>query len=240
MKKRILLIGNNEGLEGVNVDFHNYSRFFKSKAGGEWYDHEIIPMMNPSKISLVNQITILKSERLDYLIVIFSGHGGQERETVLELNRRSETIEESALKDLCTRQLNIYDCCRSYPSIGAATEKMTRLFESGGAILASTRDRYESRIMNSIPQQICLYACSIGETAADTKDGGIYSTSLLESAAAIMNSTDNYYYVANSHVDAKRIVKAKGFKQNPDAILPRCLSSQQLIFSINPKIQRIF
>jgi hypothetical protein len=240
MRKKILLIGNNNGLEGVNVDFQNYIQFFKSKTGGEWNDGEIITMMNPLKVLLNLQIANLKRENLDYLIVIFSGHGGQERETVLELNNKGESIEESALKYISTRQLNIYDCCRSYPTKAeAATEKMIRLFDSGGKIFYSTRARYEVRIMSSISQQICLYACSIGETAEDTKDGGIYSSSLLQSGAAIQGSTEDYSFVGNTHISAKYIVKAKGYKQNPDAVLPRCLSNQQLIFSINPQIHRI-
>lgn len=240
MKKRILLIGNNNGLEGVNVDFQNYTQYFKSKTGGEWYEYEIIRMMNPSKAILNNQISVLKSERLDYLIVIFSGHGGQERETVLELNNKGETIEESALKNISNRQLNIYDCCRSYPVLGeSANEKRIKMFNSGGEITFSTRARYENRIMNSIPQQICLYACSIGETAEDTKDGGIYSYSLIQSGVAIQGTNDEYYYVSTTHVSAKHIVKSKGYKQNPDALLPRCMTNQQLIFSINPKLHKI-
>jgi hypothetical protein len=236
MEKRILLIGNNNGLEGVNVDFQNYSRFFLSKVGGEWYSSEIIPMMNPSRYALISKINELKSMPLDYLIVVFSGHGGQERETVLELNSRGETISESELKYISSRQLNIYDCCRSYPSIAEATERSLKMFSAGGQIERSTRVLYEKRIQNSIEQQICLYACSIGETAEDTSKGGVYSSNLLEVAISIKNTAESYYLVGTTHIGAKNQVKAKAFKQNPDATLPRCMSTQQLIFSINPLI----
>jgi hypothetical protein len=236
MKKRVLLIGNNNGLEGVNVDFQNYSHFFQSKIGGEWYQSEIIPMMNPSRLALILKINELKAMVLDYLIVIFSGHGGQERETVLELNNRGETISESELKYISSRQLNIYDCCRSYPSIAEASQRSLKMFNLGGAIERSTRAMYEKRIQNSIQQQICLYACSIGETAEDTSKGGVYSSNLLEVAISIKGTTESYYLVGQTHIAAKSIVKSRGYRQNPDATLPRCISTQQLIFSINPHI----
>lgn len=236
MKKRILLIGNNNGLEGVNVDFQNYSRFFQSKVGGEWHSTEIISMMNPSRFALMSKINELKAMALDYLIVVFSGHGGQERETVLELNNTEETVSESELKYISSRQLNIYDCCRSYPSIAEASERSMKMFDSGGQIERSTRAIYENRIQNSIQQQICLYACSIGETAEDTSKGGVYSSNLLEVAISIKSTSESYYLVGTTHSGAKSRVKAKAYKQNPDATLPRCLSSQQLIFSINPLI----
>lgn len=234
MDKRVLLIGNNNGLAGVNVDFQNYARFFQSKVGGEWYSSEIIPMMNPLKSTLLARIEELRKMHLDYLIVIFSGHGGQERETVLELNNRGETINESELKYITNRQLNIYDCCRAYPESSVATEKSIRLFDSVGQIERSTRKEYEKRIQNSISQQASLYACSIGEVAEDTIKGGVYSFNLLEVAVRVKSSSENYYLVGDTHAGATSLVKAKGYKQKPDAILPRCLSSQQLIFSINP------
>jgi Caspase domain. len=236
MKKRILLIGNNDGLEGVNIDFQNYNRFFQSKVGGEWYLSEITSMMNPSRRDVINKINELKAMFLDYIIVIFSGHGGQERETMLELNKQGETISESELKYISPRQLNIYDCCRSYPSITEAVERSLKMFNSGDKIEYSTRIHYEQRIANSIQQQICLYACSIGETAEDTSKGGVYSSNLLDMANAITKSTSKYLLVGEAHVGAKNVVKARGYKQNPEAILPRCMSNQQLIFSINPYI----
>ena len=236
MKKRILLIGNNNGLDGVNVDFRNYSEFFQSKIGGEWYSSEIIPMMNPSRLAVLNKINELKRMSLDYIIVVFSGHGGQERETVLELNKNGELISESELKNISKRQLNIYDCCRSFPQLENFVGRSLKMFDSGGRIENSTRLAYEKKIQDAITQQACLYACSIGETAEDTSQGGVYSVNLLEVALSIKGTSEKYFYVGDTHQGAKRKVKVKGYAQNPDATLPRCLTNQQLIFSINPDV----
>lgn len=234
MNKRILLIGNNNGLEGVNVDFRNYSDFFQSMVGGEWYSREVISMMNPSRLAVLNKINELKRMSLDYLIVVFSGHGGQERETILELNKSGETIGESELKYIASRQLNIFDCCRSVPQLVEKSQRVLNMLSGG--VVRSTRLVYENRIANSISQQVCLYACSIGETAEDTSKGGVYSVNLLEVASSITGTSEMYFYVGETHQAAKRQVKVKGYAQNPDATLPRCLSNQQLIFSINPDI----
>ena len=41
MRKHILIIGNNNGLPGVNIDCENYRKFFMSYIGGCWHEDEI-------------------------------------------------------------------------------------------------------------------------------------------------------------------------------------------------------
>jgi hypothetical protein len=234
MKKRILIIGNNSGLQGVNVDVKNYHHFFRSSMGGSWEDYEIEKKLNPRKIDLQVELLILKNMALDYLIVIFSGHGGQKRETVLELNSSGETINDTELQNIAKRQLNIYDCCRSYPEDLSENVRFSNLLKS--MAYQNTRARYEARIMQAIHQQASLYSCSIGGVSWDTSDGGIYSNELIKSARTIYSG--EYKLVGEAHTEAaektKELTKYKSEQQKPDSVLLRCLSPQQLIIGINP------
>ncbi|MEZ5082866.1 MAG: caspase family protein [Bacteroidales bacterium] len=228
MKKKILLIGNDDGLPGVKVDLRNYKEYFKSDRGGRWYDSEIIEKLNPRKSDLIQEIISLTAQKLDYLIVIFSGHGGQERETVFELNSSGEIINESVLFDISTKQLNIYDCCRAYSESNTKSIRLTALME--GYAYNYVRTRFEERILKASDQQIKLYACSKGEVANDTSQGGAYSKNLIKSA---YNSSSEFILVGSAHTSASEMTNQEFPKQHPDAILPRLLSSQQLIFGIN-------
>lgn len=229
MNKRILIIGNNEGLPGVKVDIENYKRFFKSSYGGDWYDSEIIEKLNTSKSDLTTLLTRLKAESLNYLIIIFSGHGGQERETVLELNSTGECISESELKNLAYRQLTIFDCCRCYSQ--SLMESVTNEMKVKLFAVRNTREKYETRIMEAIHQQASLYACSIGEYANDTAKGGAYSKNLINSS---ISDANEFTLVGTAHETASTLTRMEFRNQNPEAVLPRCLSSQQLIIGIKP------
>jgi hypothetical protein len=234
MKKRMFFIGNNAGLPGVNNDYLNYSTFFKSNIGGAWLNSEIISLMQPTLIELRNQIEELKKMQLDFIIVVYSGHGGQERETILEINAKGETIYESELKNIATRQILVYDCCRVVSTI-QLSEGYDQRMEKSASVDSRIRALYETRIMQSIPQQLCLYACSIGETASDTSDGGLYSKYLLLSARSV---TTEYMTVGQAHQSAKQLTTAKRKEQNPEASLIRCMSHQELILSINPTLKK--
>jgi hypothetical protein len=236
MKKRILLIGNNDGLPGVQKDFVNYKSFFMDEIGGNWHHDEIISKMNPKKTDLKKELQNLKNSSLDFLVVIFSGHGGQKRETVLEINDNDEQIYESELNNIATRQITIFDCCRVYPLL-EFTERYDRVLRKSASITTNIRELYERRIMQAIPQQLSLYACSIGESASDTNDGGVYSKNLLKGARLIQS---DYMTVGKAHEIATNLTKQETIAQNPDSKLIRCLSSQELIFSINPSLGKSF
>jgi hypothetical protein len=235
MEKRILLLGNNEGLPGVKVDLKNYKDFFKSPIGGSWLETEIDTMINPTKSELTNKLRLYSGLTLDYLIIIYSGHGGQERETLLEINPNGELIGESELIYISKRQLNIFDCCRCYPEALHESYQFKVLVKSFSGL--NLRQEYEKRILQAISQQVILYSCAIGEISNDTKEGGIYSQNFLKSARQIDNE---YKLIGTTHVEAaeKTIEETKKFPkerhQTPESVLPKCLSSQQLIISINP------
>ena len=232
MEKRILLVGNNDGLPGVKIDLRNFKKFFTSDIGGYWYPNEIIEMLNPTRLALLTKINNLKRLNLDYCIVIFSGHWGQYREVVLEINGNSEYMLESEFKNISRKQLTIFDCCRG------VMEDLNENRGLGGTVLNksfSTNDylriKYERRISLALDQQVTLYSCSINEFSTDTIDGGVYTKNFLRRATFV---ADEYKLIGQNHQEASYLTQREYPEQNPDAILPRCLSNQQLIISINP------
>jgi len=236
MKRKALLIGNSNGLSGVKLDISNFRSFLKQSVGGQWYDSEITIEMNPTKAGLLSTISTLKKEYYDFCFVVFSGHGAYQKGTVLEINGKEETIHENDLKCISSRQISIFDCCRNVISVPLQEriQDSVKMFATGNLI----REKYDSRIMQSIEQQISLYACAVGESAIDTENGGLYINNLLKAAK---NVQFNYKLVGVAHEEAASATQNEAWRkewhrQNPTATLPKCLSSQQLIISINPNI----
>jgi hypothetical protein len=236
MKRKAFLIGNTNGLPGVNIDLINFQTFLISDTGGAWHPTEIEIIKNPSRSNLLARIELAKLEKFDYVIVHFSGHGGHQRRTVLELNKSGDTIEDRDLHGIAQRQLSIHDCCRT---ISTQTNERAALDSSDFMLkksFDSVRLRYDRRILQAIPQQALLYSCSIGQTALDTSDGGLYTLSLL-AAARIIDDGSEFKTVGDAHQIACIVTSAHAARQNrtnqnPESILPRCLTQQQLILSI--------
>lgn len=242
MKRKAILIGNTSGLNGVKIDLNNLSSFLKSNKGGAWKDNEIELIVDEKKHVLLEKIDSFKRQSFDYATVIFSGHGGQERETVLELNASGEKIEETLLRKIAPRQLNIYDCCRAYSSTLAKSLGLESASFSE-AVLDSVdmiRQRYNDRIMQSIEQQALLFSCKIGQVSYDTPAGGVYALNLLKSAMRLRDD-EKFKLVGIAHQEAVEPTlensKNEPRVQQPESILPKCLSEQQLIISINDKKQ---
>lgn len=235
MKRKAILIGNTSGLPGVKVDLQRFQNFLLSNVGGAWITDEIEVLTDVSRTTLEAKLTLSKFLGLDYVIVLFSGHGGQRKETVLEINKNGEQIEESRLRDIAQRQLTIYDCCRCYEQPVLKAE--SRALNQYVAFMESASDvrrRYEFRIMQAIPQQARLYSCAVGQISYDSPDGGIYLTNLMKSAAKFDNE---FKLVGVAHEEAQgptilhSLNKTDGL-QTPESILPKCLSSQQLVLSL--------
>lgn len=229
MKKKVLLIGNNDGLPGVKKDLINFKNFFKSSKGGEWYDKEIIELLNPTKSALEFQLLLLKIEKLDYFFVVFSGHGGLKRETFLELNPKGELISENAFDNIATRQVTFLDCCRASMESVNESINAVKLFRDGGN-LKSTRVKFENRILNALPQHLRLYSCEKEEYSHDTPKGGAFTKNFLEVAN---NNTEEYIYFGRTHQIAAVLTTNEYPKQHPEIIQPRLLTTQQLILGIN-------
>jgi hypothetical protein len=237
MERKALLFGNSNGLSGVKLDIANFKKFLKSDFGGRWLDSEIIILMNPSKSELLNKIKDIKNQQPDYAFVLYSGHGAYTKETVLEINGNGDTVNESELKNIASRQISIFDCCRGVilqPLFEDKTYSETiKLFDSYSRL----REKYDNRILQAIEQQVSLYACTIGQSSYDTEKGGIYSNSFLSCTKPNIN--DSFKLVGIAQDEATPITKAKAWElykkvQIPGHSIPKCISQQQLIISINP------
>jgi hypothetical protein len=253
MKRIALLIANTNGLGGTKADVGKFSRFLRSLQGGAWNESEIIFCSDPSRDDLLNGLKIMRESAPDYVVVMFSGHGGYRDETILEINPDEEIINVSNLLDIASRQLSIFDCCRvmekSILQKNLSSESM-QMFSSRNTVAWDiVRKNYETRILQAIPQQAVLFACSVGECSYDSKDGAIYIDKLIEVAKRA--SENNFMTVGLVHQQAAKlttaetsatpITRTRDYKgpQYPEAYLPKCLSSQQLVISINPSFYRI-
>jgi hypothetical protein len=250
MKRIALLIANSNGLEGTKADVGKMTRFLKSFHGGAWETSEILSVSDPSKVDLLNSFKIIREANLDYVIIMFSGHGGYRDETILEINPDEEKINISNMLRLAHRQLSIFDCCRVMEkqhlrdNILIKSSSSVEQFSIRNDIRQIIREKYEERILNAIPQQTTLFACSVGESSYDSKNGAVYIDNLIETATE--QSDNEFMTVGQAHQKAARLTTAETSvppitryedyegPQNPEACLPKCLSSQQLVISINP------
>jgi hypothetical protein len=235
MRRKALLIGNSNGLSGVKLDIRHFTEFLKHDVGGQWYDSEIEIKMNPSKSDLLATVQQFKNARYDFVYVVFSGHGAYAKSTILEINGNEEYVFESDLKNIATRQISIFDCCRQNIRLSDSLNESLKSFSNSMSGTANIRAKYDARIMQAIEQQISLYACAVNETALDTENGGLYIQNLLKAAANVSNE---YKLVGVAHEEAATATKNAAWNkekhtQNPTATLPKCISSQQLIISIN-------
>jgi hypothetical protein len=243
MKRKALLIANTNGLNGTKADLVKFSSFLHSLTGGAWEHSEIInPLYNPSKEQLLSIISHMKQTQYDYVIVLFSGHGGQRRETVIEINGNNETVNESELKKISPRQLTIFDCCRVIDKQflrDSILSKSAMNFSSyDTSIREDIRRNYENRIMEAMPQQATLYSCSEGQSSYDTNKGAVYLSNLITAAESISNN--EFMTIGEAHQKATRPTYEYSLNEDdgpqiPDARLPKCLHNQELIISINYK-----
>ena len=243
MKRIALLIGNSDGLPGVNLDIANWKKFLMSDKGGLWYENEIRILMNPEKIALLSCIKAIKDSKPDFAIIVFSGHGAYRRSmsTVLEINKQGEKIDENNLIGIAPRQISVFDCCREVLSEKLLEwQNPVQIFAEGGVMQLNIRPYYDNRMMEAMPQQICLYACSVGESVMDTVRGGIYTDKLLRCSSSF-RSGECYKLIKDAHNEARYWTRTVAltrcnYTQNPELIFKtECPSEPQLIIGINPK-----
>jgi Caspase domain len=235
MKRQAIIIGNTGGLQGVQIDIEKTTNFLMSGQGGGWYQSEIAIFEDPRRASLLARLEAFRRSSIDLAFVLFSGHGGHKRRTTLNLNADGEEVEDSTLLNIANRQISIFDCCRvvlqDFVKAGVAMDSFTESLSTSAARL-----RYESRVMQAIPQQVKLYSCEVGQYSHDTPKGAMYLGHLLDAARSVGPAAE-FKAAESAHADArtKTILDTHGsnpeHKQTPEAYLPKCLISQQLIIS---------
>lgn len=75
-RKAVLIEGSNvveeKKLPGAIADIVNWKHFLYSFQGGAWYESEIIHLKNCSPQNIIDEI---RKDDVDYLMIVFSGHG---------------------------------------------------------------------------------------------------------------------------------------------------------------------
>lgn len=240
MNRRAILLGHIDGHLSTNVDLKKMYGFLTSIRGGAWNYNEIVRSINMPRKSLDELLHDTKNGGYDYVFFYFSGHGGYERGTVLELNPKGESISEHELNNLASRQLNIYDCCRSLPEIETGSVKnafaMDSLEESSDRLRQYVRKMYDKRVMESWKQHMSLYSCKVGESSYDFGEGGIYTKYLLD-ATKTLNSNDTYILASSAHsyacLPTEKEARQHNENQHPDYFMAKLSSRYQLPLAVN-------
>ena len=236
LNKKALIIGcsgdSESYLPGVEKDVKSIKNFLLSPYGGYWYEEEIIISLNEGKEDIIEKINSLKEKKLDYVFVVFSGHGDfdiQKNERRLWIDDY-EFLYESDLLSLSSKQLIIIDSCA-----GIEEEKKFLLPSMEGLLkTASLRINYrkifENYIMECPNQEIILYSSQKGEYSTDTSKGGLFIQSLLEVAEENKDYKILSALKAFELAEEKVILNSK-YKQHPDYLVyPK--SGKKLPFSL--------
>lgn len=198
MNKRVLIIANNDTKIGADADIANYRQFFCSKEGGCWNPEEILDIYAPTAQELWAYVGRHGLAELDYLIAIFSGHGGYDKKAnKTTLCLRGDTtgldacISDKELSSIADRQLTIIDSCRAWDDEEAsAMVKSARSILSEANMRGLFRAAYEDQIRSVFDDddgRLTLYACEIGQSTAGEKNvGGDFSLAL-----------QNYRYISS-------------------------------------------
>jgi hypothetical protein len=173
IKRNIILIkgfSKDEGeLNASKKMIQSFVDFFKSFAGGAYRDDEIITLLEPKVSELKN---FKDGEKLDYVIVVFIGHGAtQEGKQLFKLN--SEEIVYPGQLDLhVDKQLIILESCRviinEIPTIDLSA-KIPSYMEGG--VIRVPKTKSEAKNLYNLKLKECengivvCFACKTDEEA---------------------------------------------------------------------------
>jgi hypothetical protein len=236
MNRKALIIGSPDGdgekhLPGVEKDLVEYKSFLKSPLGGAWRENEIVILNDPGKAEVSSALTALK--KADYSLVVFSGHGyvdGETKSTIVELKNGS--LNSNTLRIGAPKHVLILDSCRVVIELAKLLAFDEALVKKMAPSLDPEQCRlyYDKRIEECASALVVLFACSEGETAADTSRGGRYSYSLISTAknwltSSSTNTASEYAIlsIVGAHNKAyESVQQLSGNRQTPDIEKPRC------------------
>jgi len=238
MTRRALIIANpgTKGepkyCEGVNKDVTNYTNYLQSAIGGLWQPAEIVPMFQPSVVSVQSEVRRLGA--FDYSTVIFVGHGwfSTSRDSTIIILKAGQEMDSLELRQGAKKRTIILDCCRMPHDEPLIVEHRMNALANFSADLnpSDCRLYYDREIERCSEGVVVLYGCSIGEEGNDdSQRGGIYSYNLLREARNWaqnhnVDTTKSYgrHSVVVSHEAAKRAVESvPSRKQHPQIEKPR-------------------
>ena len=260
MNRHLYIITNSgsptERIPNVKADRDNYLAFFQSPEGGAWLDGEIsIREDNFSLEEITQDIYFFQTLKkpLDYLLIVFCGHGGYNVRTnqrCFELRpdgSASADVSLEQIKSVCdgVRTLLITDSCLGSWSPQQATRQMFSAINESTQpttmYVERCRNMYNEKVMETDEDTfVATFAVSIAENAQENNRGGVYSQNLLEVARETVDSLKRkdtiYDYLPISFIHeiaSERVIKATNGKQHPDILMPR--SKKQLPFVVCPK-----
>lgn len=226
MKRKALIIGcsgdEKEYLPGVKKDVSNYTKFLSNGIGGQWYESEIISLLDASNGSITEAIRTIKMQNNDFVFIVFSGHGDYStahRCRRLHTNK-GQYILEKELWGIAKKELLIIDSCAGKVNdikVTTVALNAMALDEKLGIYKKNYRKEYETSIEQCLNQEIYLYACDINEFSSDTSKGGLFSKNILEAAY-----NNRRFDVLNSlvahEIASDNVSRESRNKQNPQYI----------------------
>lgn len=200
----------------------------------------IVYMPDLDACCIIETINKIRDEKNDYIIVYFTGHGGLQGDTIVEVNPKNELLKENSLFGLAERQMNILDCCRCQVTTPLNIYGSSRSINPLQRTLRDeVRKEYEELVMNAAPQLARMYSCKEGESSWSSKDGSYYTSNLIGCAKELLK-TNRVVRVHQCH-DAAAIKTATDVQndlqrdQHPDIIPTKCLAQAELPICFNPK-----
>lgn len=239
MKRKAILIGNTRNLAATPLDLLKAASLLMSNKGGAWNRDEIVYMPDQDACSIIEMINKIRDEKNDYVIVYFTGHGGLQSDTIVEVNPKNELLKENYFFGIAERQLNILDCCRTVQTSPLNIYSSKRgMSPMEMKLRDNVRVEYEDLVMKADPQLVRLYSCSEGESSYPSASGSYYTNNLMECARELLMN-DDIVSVHKCHdaasiktaIEVKRDLKQE---QHPAIIPTKCLAQAELPFCFNP------
>lgn len=209
-----------------------YKIFFKSNYGGAWEDTEII-LRTPQSPSLETYSLMLGCEAkeagislCDYTVIVFSGHGcvRDNQLTFLCDKELMLSANDLFLMFLGKRMLLIADSCLCLTKgvVSTLDNVYNSLDESVSRPREKYRELYDNAFMKSQPCTI-VKGATLGEQAADYRNGGLYSTMLLNIVNQIIQDSlrdlpraDRVYTIKEIQDSVSPLVSDINDHQHPD------------------------
>lgn len=266
MERKLIMVisdgGGASALAGVHYDKENYLNFFKSPEGGGWMDKEILVFDN-NNFSLNCLKELIKTSdsigvHIDYILMVYCGHGFTDQYGHIQFQMQPNTnvqLDNILAITSNTRLLLIADSCRAVYSLreGGKLQRRKMLFSENNrqeqeCYAKLCRERYNV-LISQTPSTIktVLFADSYGETAAENRNGGMYSFALLEAAKetiknfeSLHNLNPQCYYEQSAiechNIATETVVAQTHGTQTPEIVLA-CRSIAQLPFVVVPNWQ---
>lgn len=173
LKRKVFIIKGYSKSENEDLcDKHyceKYFDFFNSNAGGAYEKNEIVFLDQPN-FNYLNKM--LNKEFLEFGILVFVGHGGnQNNNQIFQLNE-NEIIKAGQYLINTKKQIIVLESCRllmnSVPTVDL--EDKIPAFEKGGILRdkltrVQSREIYDSHIKRCEEGTTICYACQLGKSA---------------------------------------------------------------------------